>query len=143
MPWSKTDYPASMKNLRADVRQKAIDIANALVEEDKYEEGRAIAIATAQAEKWAKNRDKPIRKKNAEGSTGQAVESGPETDESPIHVIPDPKGEGWLVKQEQKRLAQGKDKGDVLTKARDKAKSQKVPLCIHDERGHVVDEEDN
>lgn len=64
MPWSKTDYPASMKNLTAEVRQKAIDIANALLEE-KYEEGRAIAVATAQAEKWATHRNKPIRKKNA------------------------------------------------------------------------------
>jgi len=143
MPWSKQNYPASMKNLTSEVRNKAIDIANALVGEEKYQEGRAIAIATAQAEKWAKHRDKPIRKKNAEGSTGQAVESGPETDEAPIHVVPDANGEGWLATQQQKRLAQGKSKGDVLKKAREKAQSQKVPLCIHDEQGKVVDEEEN
>jgi len=141
MPWSKNDYPASMKNLTSKVRQKAIDIANALVNE-KYEEGRAIAIATAQAEKWAKHRDKPIRKKNAQGSTGAAVESGPENDESPVHVIPDPNRDGWIVKQTQKRLAQGKNKGDVLNKARDKAKSQQVPLYLHDENGDVIEKED-
>jgi uncharacterized protein YdaT len=65
MPWSETDYPVSMKNLTPEVRQKAIEIANALLE-DKYEEGRAIAIATAQAEKWATRRDKPIHKDNAQ-----------------------------------------------------------------------------
>ncbi|MBE9180969.1 DUF2188 domain-containing protein [Oculatella sp. LEGE 06141] len=60
MPWNEKDYPASMKNLTAEVRHKAIDIANALLE-DGYEEGRAIAIATAQAEKWAERRDKPVK----------------------------------------------------------------------------------
>ncbi|MGP1386864.1 MAG: hypothetical protein ACTS2F_25130 [Thainema sp.] len=73
MPWSDQDYPASMKNLTDEVRHKAIDIANALCREENYEEGRAIAIATAQAEKWAKHRDKQIKKEGAEGSTGQAV----------------------------------------------------------------------
>ncbi|KQL37343.1 hypothetical protein [Psychrobacillus sp. FJAT-21963] len=50
MPWDKKDYPDSMKNLDPDVREKAIEIANALLR-DNYDEGRAIAIATAQARK--------------------------------------------------------------------------------------------
>lgn len=50
MPWSKSDYPDSMKNLDPEVREKAIEIANALLRDDK-DEGRAIAIATAQARK--------------------------------------------------------------------------------------------
>lgn len=49
-----------MKNLTPEVRNKAVDIANALLDEG-YEEGRAIAIATAQAEKWAERRDKPVK----------------------------------------------------------------------------------
>ncbi|MGF1570156.1 MAG: DUF2188 domain-containing protein [Nodosilinea sp.] len=60
MPWTYSDYPNSLKNLTPEVRHKAIDIANALLEEG-YEEGRAIPIATANAEKWAKNRDKPVK----------------------------------------------------------------------------------
>ncbi|MGH2413090.1 MAG: DUF2188 domain-containing protein [Microcystaceae cyanobacterium] len=63
MPWSKNDYPTSMKNLTAEVRDKAIEIANALLEEG-YEEGRAIAIGTAKAEEWAENRDKPIKQQD-------------------------------------------------------------------------------
>ena len=48
MPWSKQDYPDSFKNLDRDVRNKAIEIANALLRED-YDEGRAISIALSQA----------------------------------------------------------------------------------------------
>lgn len=33
MPWSEERYPASMKHLPAWIRRKAIDIANALLEE--------------------------------------------------------------------------------------------------------------
>jgi uncharacterized protein YdaT len=63
MPWTKDKYPQSLKNFTADVRNKAIEIANALLE-DGYEEDRAISIATAQAKEWAENRDKQVRKKN-------------------------------------------------------------------------------
>lgn len=54
MPWSKNDYPPSMKNLEPRVRKKAVEIANALLE-DGNEEGRAIAIATAKAQEWDEN----------------------------------------------------------------------------------------
>lgn len=54
MPWTTANYPASMKNLSARVRKKAVEIANALLNEG-YEEGRAISIAIATAEKWAKS----------------------------------------------------------------------------------------
>ncbi|NMO94574.1 hypothetical protein [Paenibacillus lemnae] len=57
MPWTKNDYPASMKNLEPRVRNKAVEIANALLDEGS-EEGRAIAIATAKAEEWAENHPK-------------------------------------------------------------------------------------
>lgn len=54
MPWSKHDYPPSMKNLSPRVRDKAVEIANALLKEGS-EEGRAIAIGTAKAEEWDKD----------------------------------------------------------------------------------------
>lgn len=75
MPWTDKNYPQSMKNLMAPVRRKAIEIANALLE-DKMEEGRAISIATAQAEEWAKNRDMQIYKK----STGRTNADANPTD---------------------------------------------------------------
>lgn len=56
MPWTKTDYPNSLKNLPQAVRNKAIKIANALFEKGTMEEGRIIAIAITNAKKWAKIR---------------------------------------------------------------------------------------
>ena len=64
MPYTKKDYPDSLKNFMAPVRNKAIDIANALLNEGN-DESKAIAIATAKAEEWARNRNKKIRKDNA------------------------------------------------------------------------------
>ncbi len=49
MPWNMNDYPSSLKNLDKPVRKKAIDIANAMLDEG-YDEGKAIPIATKQAE---------------------------------------------------------------------------------------------
>ncbi len=49
MPWTKKDYPNAMKNLPAVVRHKAIEIANAILEEGKLEEGAVIAIAISKA----------------------------------------------------------------------------------------------
>lgn len=146
MPWTYDDYPTSMKNLTAEVRRKAIDIANALLD-DGYEDGRAIAIATAQAEKWAKRRNKQIAKKNTGGTTGQAVapdsEKGADKNGGdPIHVFADPEESGWVATQGKKRVAQGSTKADVVDKAREKAKAQKTELCIHNQQGDLIEERD-
>jgi uncharacterized protein YdaT len=52
MPWDKNYFPHSMANLPADTREKAIEIANALLAQG-YDEGRAIRIAITQAKRWA------------------------------------------------------------------------------------------
>ena len=52
MPWDASYYPVSMKNLPPEVREKAIAIANALLEAGRPE-GQAIRIAIAQAKQWA------------------------------------------------------------------------------------------
>lgn len=60
MPWSKNDYPDSFKNLNSEVRNKAIEIANALLR-DGYEEGRAIPIALDRAkESESRNEERPV-----------------------------------------------------------------------------------
>lgn len=141
MPWTYDDYPASMKNLTPQVRHKAIDMANAMLEEG-YQEGRAIAIATAQAEKWAQRRDKPITQDES-GKTGQALAPpSPEENQPPLHVVLNPSEERWVVRQDKKRVAQAKEKGDVLHKAREQAQVQRNVVYIHDEQGNVTDEED-
>lgn len=71
MPYTKKDYPASLKNFMAPVRNKAIDVANALLA-DGNDEGKAIAIATAQAEDWAVKKGLKIRKDRAPDTKGVA-----------------------------------------------------------------------
>lgn len=59
MPWNETYFPASMRHLSPPVRAKAIEIANALLEEG-MDEGRAIRIAIAKAKQWAAQRGLPL-----------------------------------------------------------------------------------
>lgn len=56
MPWTTDRYPVSMKRLPPTVREKALDIANALLAEG-YPEGQAIRIAIARAKQWARRRE--------------------------------------------------------------------------------------
>jgi uncharacterized protein YdaT len=53
MPWNATRFPVSMKNLPPVLRDKAIVIANALLD-DGMEEGKAIRIAIAKAREWVR-----------------------------------------------------------------------------------------
>ena len=54
MPWNSDHYPVSMKHLPEQVREKAIEIANALLAQGD-DEGRAIRIGIAQAKRWAEH----------------------------------------------------------------------------------------
>lgn len=51
MPYTKSDYPETMKNLNNKVRIKAIDILNAMLAEG-YDEENAIPISIKQAKEW-------------------------------------------------------------------------------------------
>lgn len=55
MPWSEYYYPPAMEHLPPLVRRKAIEIANALLEEGE-DEGKVIRIAIAKAKEWAERR---------------------------------------------------------------------------------------
>ena len=52
MPWTPQRFPPSMAHLPEPVREKAIEIANALLSEG-MDEGKAIRIAIAKAKEWA------------------------------------------------------------------------------------------
>ena len=60
MPWNSSYYPASMKHLPSDVRAKAIEIANALLESG-HPEGQSIRIGIAKAKDWTA-RTRALRK---------------------------------------------------------------------------------
>ncbi len=53
-------YPAAMRHLSEAAREKAIEIANALLDEG-MDEGLAIRIAIARAKDWARGRGLPVR----------------------------------------------------------------------------------
>jgi uncharacterized protein YdaT len=59
MPWTPERYPPSMRNLAPAVRAKAIEIANALLEEG-LDEGLSIRIAITEAKVWAERHATPI-----------------------------------------------------------------------------------
>lgn len=58
MPWNSDDFPTSMKHLPPLVREKAIEIANALLREG-HDEGFAIRVAIARAHEWAQRHAAP------------------------------------------------------------------------------------
>lgn len=61
MSWTNSNYPPSMKNLKKVVRDKTIEIANALKDKG-YNDQRAIAIAIDRAKKWYNGRHSPEKK---------------------------------------------------------------------------------
>ncbi len=119
MPWNKRDYPVSMKNLEPRVREKAVDIANALLDEG-YEEGRAIAIATAKAKEW--NEEHP--------------EHPPENRRSKLHIVPHENG--WAVKEEGGKVCyQAGTKLEAVEQAKERASDTNTSAVVHRKDGTV------
>lgn len=52
MAWTEDNFPPIMKNLLPTIREKAIDLANGLVEEG-FDTDEAIPTAIVQAKEWA------------------------------------------------------------------------------------------
>jgi len=115
MPWTYKDYPVSMKNLDPLVRRKAIDIANALVD-DGYDDERAIPIAISQAKTWYENR-------------------GEQVSDDITHRLK-PKDEKWVLES-----SNGKDtwtfdkKEEAMDKVKSLSKEEKAKIMIHDKKG--------
>lgn len=101
MPYSRRDYPASLKNLELAVRDKAIDIINAMIE-DGYDESDAIPIAIAQAKDWADDANKSdkekIRKKDLKDHKPSDDKSGARLSDADVIVSYNYDEEKWQVK---------------------------------------------
>lgn len=102
MPWSKSDYPDSMKNLEEHVRLKAIDIANAMVR-DGYDENRAIPIAISQAKDWighaSKDEKEELEDKNLR-KTGPGQSKSSRLQDADVEVAYDEEEKAWSVKSD-------------------------------------------
>lgn len=58
MPWNPEHFPAAMRGLDPGVRDKAIEIANALLREGR-DEGFAIRVAISRATEWGRRHGLP------------------------------------------------------------------------------------
>lgn len=158
MPWTMEDYPDSLKNLNEVTRKKAIDMANAMVDEG-YEEGRAIPIATAQAEKWYDNaskkekdeymkegdpttrgNDSSHRSSSSSGSSSKNKGKDKKQSKSGNEALEVVAGEGgWSVrkKDSDKSDKTFDTKSEATDYAKDEAKDKGIDAVIYKENGEV------
>ncbi len=133
MPWTKKDYPVSMKNLPAEVRNKAIEIGNTLLEETNMEEGIAIATAISRAKDWAAHHHKPVTSKNKSSRTADVKKHGEDVWVTPYTDVE------WAVKKEgrKKTLKVTRSKTEAVKTARQSADKTKGSLTIQNKTGRM------
>lgn len=89
MPWYNGDYPPSYKNQPTELREKAVQIANALLQ-DGAEEGIAIATGLKQARELLENHkshedENLLNNELKENSKGKSIEEA--TDPSKLSKL--------------------------------------------------------
>lgn len=147
MPWTMSDYPSSLKNLEYATKKKAIDIANAMVDEG-YDESRAIPIATQQAKEWRDNASKeeiaaytesgqPTTRKKED----TAYENNPERLEEGEEVVSH--SDGWAVQSKNAKKPSNvyKNKEDAVEQGRKIAKNKGTNITIYKQDGTVQKKE--
>jgi uncharacterized protein YdaT len=132
MPWTNRSYPVSMKNLAKPVREKAIEIANALLGERRMDEGIAIATSISRAKDWAANRGKETASRS--GSRSNDVKQHGED----RYVIPY-KDDKWAVKKEGATRVEKSfdDKQEAINNARKKARDANASITIQTRTGKL------
>jgi uncharacterized protein YdaT len=131
MPWTKSNHPKAMESLPAEVRNKAIEIANALLEETSMNEGISIATAISRAKDWAANRGKPTEKKSTKSKRVDVKKHGEDR-----HVTP--AEHGWRVIREKGKRPEVYDtKKEAVEAAKEEAKEANATLTIHRKDGKV------
>lgn len=145
MPWTLDDYPSSLKNLSKSTKKKAIDIANALVEEG-YKEDQAIPIATKQAKEWA---DKTSEKdKENYYKTGQVTKHDHTYESNPERLaeneIVKKEDDKWVVRSEKAKRATKKfdDKNEAIDYAKQIAKNKQTKLKVYKADGDLQETTD-
>lgn len=133
MPWTKSDYPPSMKNLPDEVREKAVEIANALLGDRHMEEGLAIATSISRAKDWAANRGKDIENTAMNSRSRDVKQHGEDRYVTPYE------GSKWAIRNEgASRVEKVFDnKKDAVKQARKEARESNASLTIQKRTGRV------
>ena len=133
MPWTKNDFPDSMKNLPKEVRDKAIEIANALLEERKMDEGIAIATAISRAKDWGANHGKQIKSQSDDSRSTDVKKHGEDRYVIPYHE------QEWAIKNEGSERVEKVfgNKKEAVQQARKEARNARASLTIQKRDGRV------
>lgn len=127
MAYTKENFPPSMKNLISEIREKAIEILNKLVDEKEMELNMAIPTAISRAKDWAANRNIDVPESNTDAKKhGEDVYVTPHTD-------------GWAIKKEKSERARAlfKNKIEAVSNARDLAKRNHANLIVQRKNGTI------
>ncbi|UTU58857.1 DUF2188 domain-containing protein [Enterococcus faecium] len=140
MPWNMKDFPASMKNLDKLTRKKAIDIANALLDEG-YPDSRAIPIAIDQAKEWYENASESERRtfeKEKNPSKSDKHDKNPRAGKLlDSDVIVEYAEEQWIVKSKGAKKASNHfdTKKEAIEKGKQVAQNKESTLVIYKKDG--------
>lgn len=140
MPWNMKDFPASMKNLDKLTRKKAIDIANALLDEG-YPDSRAIPIAIDQAKEWYENASESERRtfeKEKNPSKSNKHDTNPRAGKLlDSDVIVEYAEEQWIVKSKGAKKASNHfdTKKEAIEKGKQVAQNKESTLVIYKKDG--------
>ena len=131
MPWTNSDYPDAMKNLPDEVRKKSIEIANALLDETKMNEGIAIATAISRAKDWAANRGK-----ETQGHVGRSTDVKKHGEDR--YVIPYHERK-WAIRNEGSKRVEKvfTNNKEAVQQARQEARKANASLTIQKRDGRV------
>ena len=132
MPWTKADYPNSMKNLPPKVRGKAIEIANALLEKGSMDEGIVIATGISRAKDWAANRGIETERAGKKSPT-DVKQHGEDRYVIPYHY------DQWAVKKEGAKKIEKvfRSKKKAMKLASREAKKAKAAVTIQRRAGEI------
>lgn len=120
-----------MKNLPAAVRNKAIEIGNAILEEGDTEEGIAIATAISRAKDWAAEKGKKVDNPNKSKIT-DVKKHGQDR-------IILPHESQWAIKVEGRKTVEDifPTKQEAVKQAREEAKKVNGSLTIQRKDGKI------
>jgi hypothetical protein len=123
MLYTYNKFPASFAHLRLEERNKAIEMANTLLEEG-YSEQMAQTIAVSNAKQWTYY----FHNEALAGKLNMNV-----------HLIPNPLGWALISEDISTIIFICPDKAEALVKSRAYAKNDKCKLFIHSEEGRIQD----